>query len=97
MKYIPEYILTGDYWVENQDKLSFEDEPLFITNASRVKVFNGDSYWTFPDDRRTQGNRVIANKKWDYSDDKPRFKTKEEMQDAIKVYEWLNEGINPVE
>lgn len=90
MKHTPEFILNGNQWLPNELNIEFDSDPLFITNGSKIKVFHGDSFWTFPDDRRTQGNMVIANKKWDYKDDKPRFKTKDEMKDAIKVYEWLN-------
>lgn len=90
MIHTPEYIAIGNEWHKNDLNTEVDGEPLFITNGSKVKIFHGDGHWTFPDDRRTQGNFIIANQKWDYNDGKPRFKTKEEMQDAIKVYEWLN-------
>lgn len=90
MKHTPEFIANDNEWRYNVNAIEFEGEPLFITNGSKVKIFHGDSFWTFPDDRRTQGNMMIANEKWDYNDAKPRFKTKEEIQDAIDVYEWLN-------
>ena len=90
MKHVPEFIANENEWFKNTDNIEMDGEPLFITNGSKVKIFHGDGHWTFPDDRRTQGNFMIANKKFDYNDGKPRFKTKEEIQDAIKVYEWLN-------
>jgi hypothetical protein len=34
---------------------------------------------------------VHANAKWDYNDGEPRFKTKEQAREAIRVYAWLNE------
>lgn len=54
-------------------------------------IYHGDEFWCFYEGQKESANLKHANAKFNYNDNEPRFATKEQAREAIKVYQWLNE------
>jgi co-chaperonin GroES (HSP10) len=66
-----------------------ERKPLFHT-VKGTPIYDGDYFWCFYEGQKESANRVRASARFDYNDGEPRFDTKEDAREAIRVYKWLN-------
>jgi hypothetical protein len=85
-----EMLTCADITARIQNALDRVTQPLFHT-VHGLPIYHGDNFWCFYEGQKQSANRVRAHAKWDYNDGEPRFSTKEEAQEAIRVYKWLNE------